>query len=103
MRRKIKAFQIMTHSLKGISSGLPKIVIIPSLFNLDGRRVRLRSSLLVQWILSLYFLLNLLKVQMSNLGFLSVENLGQFLKSRASGFHIHEVDKEEFDKDPDLW
>jgi hypothetical protein len=51
--------------------------------------------------LCLYFLLDLVDVQVSDLCILSVENLGEFFKGWASGLDIEEVDECEFDEDPD--
>jgi hypothetical protein len=37
-----------------------------------------------------------------NLGLITVENLGNLLKSRALGLNIGEADEDKFDEDPDL-
>lgn len=51
---------------------------------------------------SVKLLLNLVQIDMSDLGVLAVKNLGQLFQGRALGFDVEEVDEEELDEDPDL-
>ena len=74
-----------------------------ALASLDGRGVCLDCPLLVQRsMLCRRLLLDLVHVQVCDLSVLSVEDLGQFLKSWSSGLNVEEVDECEFDEDPDL-
>ena len=46
--------------------------------------------------------LNLLDVNVSDLGILAVEDLGDLFEGRALGLDVEEADEEELDVDPDL-
>ena len=73
------------------------------LASLDGRGVCLDRALLVQWaVLLVSLLLDLVHVQVSDLSILSVEDLGEFLKSWASGLNVEEVHECEFNENPNL-
>ena len=73
------------------------------LASLDGRSVCLDCALLVQWAVLLgRLLLDLVHVQVGDLCILSVEDLGEFLESWASGLDVEEVHECKFDEDPNL-
>lgn len=44
----------------------------------------------------------LLESNIRDLGFVAIEDPGNFLQGRATGFDVKEVDEEEFDENPDL-
>lgn len=44
----------------------------------------------------------LLESDIRDLGIVAIEDPGNFLQGRATGFDVEEVDEEEFDEDPDL-
>lgn len=71
--------------------------------DLDSRGVCLDCALLVQRsVLFRRLLLDLVHVQVRDLGVLAVEDLGEFLERWAAGLDVEEVDECEFDEDPDL-
>jgi hypothetical protein len=85
-----------------ICNGDERNVVVISLESLDGRGVCLNCPLLVQRsILFVRLLLDLVHVQVGDLSILSIEDLGEFLESWASGLNVEEVDECEFDEDPD--
>lgn len=53
-------------------------------------------------VIGMKLLLDLVNINVRDFGVLSIEDLGQFLKSWATGLDVEEVDEEEFQEDPDL-
>ena len=49
-----------------------------------------------------HLLLDLVDVDAGNVGVVAVDNLGKLLEGRAFGLDVHEVHKDELDKDPAL-
>jgi hypothetical protein len=45
---------------------------------------------------------NLLDIDIGDLSLITVEDLGKFLESWATGFNVEEVDEAELESDPDL-
>jgi hypothetical protein len=46
--------------------------------------------------------LQLVHIHVPNGGVIAIENLCELLKGRTPGLHVEKVDKDEFDKDPNL-
>lgn len=87
------------HPIRRMS--IAKFITTAALGILDNRILSLLVATLALLDLS-DILVHIVNVDVRNLCLVSVEDLCEFFESGTSGLHVEEVDKDEFDEDPDL-